>query len=239
MLDMLINNAGRNFLIPLVGAEIEEAKESFDANGILANHSPIIVQFELEEKEGSVTKLDAVINPIAFKKSGAKAAESRPWRSGYVVSVIRGWRALGKYNSYSLGDTASSNAHALVHMKSKRRANRNTSFPPIKPDQEVFGMNNQAMCNPLSSVSMSTDLVEDDIMLDGPDGSDFWSLALILNEPAPLVLTNPSPVQRARLQSLMASGLPLFWVAQGSQHTPVTNSNSSLVHGLFHVVFLL
>ncbi|RYP26479.1 hypothetical protein DL768_011713 [Monosporascus sp. mg162] len=58
---MLINNAGRNFLVLLVGAEIEEAKEFFDVNfwnalavtdaftpmlietnGILANHSPIV-----------------------------------------------------------------------------------------------------------------------------------------------------------------------------------------------------
>ncbi|RYP91247.1 hypothetical protein DL770_002639 [Monosporascus sp. CRB-9-2] len=58
---MLLNNAQRNFLIPLVGAEIEEAKEPFDVNfwnvvavtnaftpmlidtnGILANHSSIV-----------------------------------------------------------------------------------------------------------------------------------------------------------------------------------------------------
>ncbi|RYP74976.1 hypothetical protein DL771_002624 [Monosporascus sp. 5C6A] len=49
-LDMLINNAGRDFLMPLMDTDIEEAKEFFNvfapmlikAKGVIVNHSSIV-----------------------------------------------------------------------------------------------------------------------------------------------------------------------------------------------------
>lgn len=75
------------------------------------------------------------------------------------------------------------------------------------------------------SVSLSPDI------LSGPD-----RVILILDELDQTILNNPSNAQWKRLQSLIASDLPLLWVTQGSQYTSVTNPDNALVHGLFRVV---
>ncbi|KAK8135250.1 beta-ketoacyl synthase domain-containing protein [Apiospora sp. TS-2023a] len=58
---------------------------------------------------------------------------------------------------------------------------------------------------------------------------------LILDELTQPLLTSPTVARWAHLQSLVASGRPLLWVTRGSQHAPVTDPDSALVHGLFRV----